>query len=51
MGEVRQLLLGVTEPNARAWTSLWLLVAGLALQAVAAVLGIVTRWMADAPGA
>lgn len=47
--EVRALLHQVTEPNARAWKSLWLLVGGLALQAVAAVLGIVTQWVADPP--
>lgn len=42
--EVRDLLHQVTEPNARTWRSLRLLVGGLVLQAVAVVLGIVTQW-------
>lgn len=46
--EVRDLLHQVTAPNRRTWWSLGLLFGGLALQALAAVLGIATQ-MAQGP--
>jgi hypothetical protein len=41
MGEVRDLLPGVTEPTWQVWTSLGLLVLGVFLQSLASVLGVV----------
>lgn len=40
VGEVRALLLRVTEPNWQVWTSLALLLLGLALQSLASALGV-----------
>ena len=40
VGAVRDLLLRVTEPNWQVWTSLGLLVLGVALQSLASALGV-----------